>query len=397
MFNKIIQNLKLKIQYLLSHSGFRKYFFNTGWLMLDKVLRMFLGLFVGAWVARYLGPSDYGILSFSMSFVGLFGAFSKLGLDGIIVRNIVREPHERDEILGTSFVLKLSGAIVLLLTVFGALQLTSTNDYEKVIVMIIAFGQLFMSFEVIDIYFQSQVQAKFSGITGTFGLLVASVTRIIFILLGLPLIWFAAIVLIEQLTRAAFFLYFYTKTTKPQCTNKQFFLWNFNKKSAIKLLMASWPLILSGIVIAIYLKIDQIIIKELMGNEAVGQYAAAVRLSEIWYFIPIVICTSLFPAILNAKKQNEELYYARFQKLYDLMFWLAFIIALPTTFLSNWIVELLYGSEYSQAGVVLMIHIWTGLFVFLGSPTSKWFVSENLQIYSLYRSIIGVIINILVT
>jgi len=135
-------------------------------------------------------------------------------------------------------------------------------------------------------------------------------------------------------------------------------------------------------------------IKEMLDSESVGQYAAAVRLSEAWYFIPMVISASLFPAIINAKKQSEELYYARLQKLYDLMVWMAIAIAIPMTFMSDWIVELLYGSKYSESGSVLMIHIWTSLFVFLGVASSKWFITENLQRYSFYRTLAGLVVNI---
>jgi len=384
----IYVNMKLKIKKIFSHPGFKKYFFNTGWLMLDKVLRLFLGLFVGVWVARYLGPKNFGILSFAMSFVGLFGAFGKLGLDGIVVRNIVREPEERDEILGTSFVLKLLGSIFLLLAVFIALQFTSTTTYEKIIVMIIAFGQLFMSFEVFDFYFQSQVKAKYSGLAGAAGLIASSVARILFILLRLPLIWFAGVVVIEQLTKAVFFLYFYIKQ-KLQIKNLKFKI-----SCAKKLLQGSWPLILSGLVVMIYMRIDQVMIKEMLDNEAVGQYAAAVRLSEAWYFIPMVISSSLFPAIINAKKVSEELYYARLQRLYDLMVWLAIAIALPMTFLSDWAINLLYGEQYNQAGSVLMIHIWAGVFVFLGVASGKWLLNENLQIFSTVNTSIGAITNV---
>ena len=157
----------------------------------------------------------------------------------------------------------------------------------------------------------------------------------------------------------------------------------------------SWPLILSGIVVSIYMKIDQIMIKEMLDAEAVGQYAAAVRLSEAWYFIPGVIAGSLFPAIMNSKKISEELYYSRIQKLYNLVVWIAIVIALPITFLSDWIVELLYGSQYDQSGSVLMIHIWAGVFVFLGVASGKWFIIENIPLYALYRTIAGSFINII--
>jgi O-antigen/teichoic acid export membrane protein len=136
-------------------------------------------------------------------------------------------------------------------------------------------------------------------------------------------------------------------------------------------------------------------IKEMLDAEAVGQYAAAARLSEAWYFIPSVIAASLFPAIINAKKQSKELYLSRLQKLYDLMVWMAIAIALPMTFLSNWIVNLLYGVQYSQAGSVLIIHIWAGVFVFLGIAFGQYLIAENFTKKSLYRTLLGAISNII--
>ncbi len=185
-------------------------------------------------------------------------------------------------------------------------------------------------------------------------------------------------------------MYFYFKNS----TFKIQYL-KFSKLTAVNLLRDSWPLILSGIVVSIYIKIDQVMIKEMMSTESVGQYAAAVRLSEAWYFIPIVIASSLFPAIINAKKNSEELYHARLQKLYDLMVLVAIAIALPMTFLSDWIVGLIYGEQYNQAGSVLMIHIWAGVFVFLGVVSGKWFTAENLQMLSFWRTFYGMLTNVI--
>ncbi|TYB33440.1 MAG: flippase [Flexistipes sinusarabici] len=410
----MIHSLSRSLSRLTSHSGFKKYFFNTGWLMLDKVLRMFLGLFVGVWVARYLGPENFGILNFAMSFVGLFGAFGKLGLDGIIVRNIVRDPDERDEILGTSLVLRLCGAIVLMLAVFGALQLTSATTYEKIIVMIIAFGQLFMSFEVFDFYFQSQVKAKFSGITGTFGLLASSIARISFILIGLPLIWFAGAVIIEQLTKAIFFIYFYIKTaspidkstnnkytnnkyTKPPITNTHSKLniknLKFSKATSLALLKDSWPLIFSGLAVAFYMKIDQIMVKELINNEAVGYYSVAVRLSEVWLFITMSITQSLFPATLNAKIISNDLYYERLTQFYKLLFIISFSISIVIYFFSEYIVILLFSSEYFKSIAILQIYVWSTIFVFLNNGSWHWYIAENLQHLAAIRLFVGAIAN----
>ena len=172
------------------------------------------------------------------------------------------------------------------------------------------------------------------------------------------------------------------------------FCWEWNLQIAAKLLRNSWPLILSGVVISIYMKIDQVMINSMMGAEAVGVYAAAVRLSEAWYFIPVVITSSVFPAIINSKAQDETRYYQQLKKLYNLMAWLAITIALPISILAPWIIEILYGPDYAGAASVLTIHIWAGVFVFIGVASSKWLLNENLQIYTTINTSIGAAVNV---
>jgi O-antigen/teichoic acid export membrane protein len=144
----------------------------------------------------------------------------------------------------------------------------------------------------------------------------------------------------------------------------------------------------------IYMRIDQIMIKGMLGDREVGLYSVAVRLSEVWYFIPLVITNSLFPAIVGAKKINKELYYTRLQRLYTFMVWMALGLAIPMTLLSGWLVTLLYGAAYKEAGAVLMIHIWAGVFVFYGCARGQWLLSENMQTYGLICTSIGAIMNI---
>ena len=235
-------------------------------------------------------------------------------------------------------------------------------------------------------------------------LAISSVIKIGLILNEAPLIAFAAMVIFDSIVLSLGLIYFYLKQLgrgselsavqekRYQCGKILSF--KFSRTMAIELLKASWPLILSGLVISVYMKIDQIMIKEMIDVEAVGQYAAAVRISEAWYFIPMVIVSSLFPAIINAKKISKNLYHSRLQNLYDLMVWMAIIIALPMTFWNDWIVNFLYGKEYSQAGNILMIHIWAGVFVFLGVANGKRLLSENLQIFSTINTTIGAVVNV---
>lgn len=393
----IFESFKLKInrnffgyKNVLKHSGFRRYAANTSWLIAEKVLRMVVSLFVGVWVARYLGPERFGLLSYAQSFVGLFAIIATLGLNGFVVRELVKDESRREEIIGTAFWLKLMGAIAVLILLAIAVQFTSNDQYTNMLVFIVASATIFQSFNVIDFYFQSKVLSRYVVFANIISLFISSVIKIVLILYKAPLIAFALVVLFDSFVLACGFIYFYFKV------NSKIYIKSltFKKKTAMSLLKDSWLMMVAGAAILIYMKIDQVMIKEMLSSGAVGQYAAAVRLSEAWYFIPMVIGNSLFPAIINAKKQSEELYYTRLQNLYDMMACMAIAIALPMTFLSDWLVNLLYGVEYNQAGNVLMIHIWAGLFVFLSVANDKWFYIENKSKLLTIKVFIGAISNI---
>ena len=378
-----------KLNDLKQHQGFIKYFKNTSWLFAEKLLRITAGLFVGIWIARYLGPEKFGLFSYTQSFVALFTAFATLGLNSIVVRELVKDQSKRDVLLGTAFLLKLIGSVIVLSLLAFATSLQDNDALTNSLIFIIASGTLFQSFNVIDFYFQSKVLSKFVVFSNTISLFISSVIKVYLLLNEASLIAFAYVGLFDAFVLSCGFIYFYFQN------NLSIFNWSFDFKIAKSLLKDSWPLILSGVLISIYMKIDQIMIKEMLNDEAVGQYAVAVRLSEIWYFLPMVFTTSLFPAIINAKKQRKEVYERKLQFFYNLMAWLAILIAFTMTFLSEWIVNFLYGDQYNQAGSVLIIYIWAGVFVFLGGASQKWLLSENLQLYSAINTAIGACVNVI--
>ncbi|WP_051958075.1 flippase [Desulfobacter vibrioformis] len=371
-----------------AHAGFKRYFANTSWMMGEKIVRMIVALVVGTYVARYLGPERFGLLNYATSFVGLFSALATLGLDGIVVRNLVQSIEYRDRLLGTAFTLKLGGGVLLFGVVFFAVQFTSSDAYAKMLVLIIAGGMILQSFKVVDFYFQSQILGRLTSIAGLCSLFASSIVKLILIFSHASLTCFALEIVLETgiLGSMLFFLYVKQKI--------RILTWRFELDMAKELLRDSWPLILSGFAITFYMKIDQVMIKEMMGNTAVGSYAAAVRLSEVWYFIPVAINNSFFPAIINAKKKNENLYYQRLQSLYNLMVWLSVGIAIPTTFLSPLIINLLYGQAYISSANVLSIHIWAGVFVFLNNAAWKWYLIENKLLFANLRLFIGLITNV---
>ena len=368
--------------------GFKRYFANTSWLMGHRVLTMFVALFVGVYVARYLGPERFGLLSYAGSFVGLFSALATMGLDAILVRDLVKTPERRDELLGTAFWMKASGTILTWIGIAGAIPFAHNDTQTNIIIAIIAFGIIFQVFNVIDFNYQAEVKSKYVVFVQLVSLAISSITKLIFIWISAPLVWFACVFLLDAVVRAVGLTVMYLQNTG------KIWYWKWRWEIAKQLLKDSWPVILSGISISIYMRIDQIMIKVMLDVEHVGYYAAAVRLSEAWYFIPVVITSSVIPAIINAKKQSEELYYQRLQKLYSMMVWLAVAIALPTTFLAPWVIRVLYGDAFLPASEVLNIHIWAGVFVFLGAASGKWFLAENYLKKSFYRRFLGMATNV---
>ncbi|MBW2654835.1 MAG: flippase [Deltaproteobacteria bacterium] len=353
-----------------------------------RVLSMVVALFVGVYVARYLGPERFGLLSYAGSFVGLFTALATLGLDGIMVRELVKSPERKDELLGTAFWLKAGGAILMWIGIAAAIPFTHNDTQTNILVAIIAFAVIFQAFNVIDFNYQAEVKSRYVVYAQLVQLVASSITKLIFVWIAAPLVWFACVFLLDAVVHAVGLTAMYLKNTG------KIWYWKWRWETAKELLRDSWPLILSGMVVSIYMKIDQVMIKEMLGAEEVGHYAAAVRLSEAWYFVPMAITSSVFPAIINAKKQSKELYYQRLQKLYDLMVWLAVAIALPTTFLAPWVIRVLYGDAFLPAAGVLSIHIWAGVFVFLGVASGKWFITENFMKLSFYRTFLGAIGNV---
>jgi O-antigen/teichoic acid export membrane protein len=217
---------------------------------------------------------------------------------------------------------------------------------------------------------------------------IVSIFRIILVIQDAPLVWFAWSGVIDLFFVSAGLVFFYSKKSFS------IFSWKFDAAIMKLFLRAAWPLVLSSFAVTVYMKIDQVMIKWMIGDIATGNYGVAVRLSEMWNFIPIAICGSLFPAILNAKATSEEQYLRRLQRLFDLMVILSVSIAIPMTFLSDFVVRLLFGDEYTSAGTVLAIYIWSSVFTFLGVANGKWIISENLQVHRMVSYMIAAVMNI---
>lgn len=270
------RELPKKVVALLEHRGFRRYFANTSWLMVERITRLAITLLVTIYMARYLGPDGFGMLSYAIGLVGLFSVIATLGLDEVVVKELVNDSSRFESWMGTAFVLKISGAIMVMAIVLMVSVWSDQPDLESMMTLIIAAGLVFESFNVIDLHFRSLVLSKYVVYARLIQLCVTSGLRVTLILLEAPLLAFAIVIVVDAFTLSAGLLASHIFFQKPLRR------WRFDRLLAKKLLQNSWPLLLSGVAVSLYMRIDQVMLKHLVGASAVGYYAAAVRLSEAW-------------------------------------------------------------------------------------------------------------------
>lgn len=362
---------------------------NTAWQFGDQALRMGVGLIVGIWLARYLGPEQFGLFSYALAFVAMFTAMAGLGLDDIVVRDLVRDTQQRDDILGTAFFLRLfSGSVSFCAALIAIVLLRPADALSHWLIGIIAAGALLQGFFIIEYWFHSQVQARYAVIAKNSAFLLCALVKVVLIVTSASLLAFAWVTLLEVALGAVGLIIAYLSH------GNRLVVWRLRLKRAKNLLKDSWPLMLSNIVVLVYLRIDQIMLGEITGHQEVGIYSVAVRLAEVWYFIPMAIYWSVLPAIVEAKAQNEELFYARLQQLYNLMALTAYAVVLPITILGQWLVPLLFGEDYVRGGLMLTLLIWSNIFYSLEVARSSFLTTMNWTRLYLVTVVLGCLVNI---
>ena len=362
---------------------------NIGWLFFDKMLRMSVGLLVGVWVARYLGPEQFGILNYAIAFVSLFGAIAGLGLNGIVVRDIVHDPQSANVTLGTAFILQvLAGLLAMVLVIITITLLKPDDEYTRFMVIVMSVSLVFKATDTIKYWFEARVQSRYvvwieNGVFVTMAML-----RVAMILTEVGLMAFVWLILAETVIISIGLLWIYT-------VNISFSeLFNASVSRSKTLMQDSWPLLLSAIAVTLYMRIDLVMLEEMSNNREVGIYAAATRISEIWYFIPMIIVSSVSPSLIALFNESKDLYLSRLRRLYFLMFWLSIAGSTFIFYFSEFITVNLYGQEFSGTAAVLSIHLWSSIAVFLGVASSQYLLIEGLQKYAMYRTLIGLFINI---
>lgn len=365
-----------------------KYFENASWLIFEKGFTLIVGMAVGIYVARYLQPEGFGLLNYAISFVSIFSAFSTLGIDQIIVRELAKSDARKNELLGTGFLLKFAGSVFLFVLMGFVLLFMEHDRITNTLIIIIAGAELLKGFEVVNYFFQAKVLSKHVIQVQLLINFAMSITKIGMVFIRAPLIWFALIVAITSLMNAAGYYYAYQrKVGTPRA-------WRFNKPMAYELLRESWPLALYGIALNIQARIDQVMLGKMLNNYEVGQYSVALKVIEIFGFVPIILMNTFMPAITKAREVTVALYHSRLVNLYRLMFLAFLLVSVPIYFFAEDMVRIMFGARYQAAGYLLSLFALRLFFSNMGVGKSVFIVNESLFKYSLLTVIVGAFSNI---
>jgi len=359
---------------------------NSGWLISERLLRIPISLLVGVLLVRYLGPELSGLWNIALAWTAVFSVLSGVAQEPVIVQRLASSPERTAVILGTSLILKLAGGFLALpLAVFSFGSYGGGTDLTTGLVLIFSLGTVFNSFSVLDLYFQSRLASRLQVLGRSSSFLLFAGVKLLLLAGKAPITLFAWTNLAEILVGTIVLLFLCRKQGYPV------WQWRFERCLAKELTKTSAPLFLASLAILIYTRLDLLMLGAMVGDEGAGIYSAATRLSEAWLFIPTALAATALPVLISL--QHTEGTVAALQKVLRQSAQVGWVIALVTTVFAEPMIQILYGPDFSAAAPTLRVLAWSGLFTFLGIASVPFFTLENLQRFTLYRTLAGVLIN----
>jgi O-antigen/teichoic acid export membrane protein len=359
---------------------------NTAWLVFDKACRIVFGLLVGAWVARYLGPERFGELAYVLVYLGLFQVAASMGVDGIAVRELSRDRSNAPAILGSAFAIKLTAGLALLLAaVAGMAAVNGFGDQRVWLCMLAGGSMVFQAGDTIDLWFQSQSQSRRTVVAKMTAYVISNGLRVALIICHAPLAAFAAVVAFESLLASGALVWVYRLQRGPRP-------WAVIMSQVRSLLGEGWPMALSGISIAVYMRVDQLLIKALLGEKELGIYAAVLPLATVWQFIPMTLSVSLAPFVARKKAESEAAYWQALEKVFRVFAAIGWLVSVPTALIAPLLVGVLFGPAFESGAHVLSIYVFTNVLINVGVAQGLWVVNEKRSNVLLLKTLVGAVV-----
>ncbi len=361
---------------------------NAGWLVGERVLRLVLGLVVSVAVARHLGPGGMGELGLALGWAALLAPLATLCLDDLVIRELVAQTERRGEVLGTALFLRLMTGVVCTLVAPLAMWLLYHDVARAELVGIVTLTALWGAADVFTLWFHHKTAMKSVVRLRSLIFLVLALARLALVELEAPLIWFAALVALETgLCALVAWLLFVADTSRPRRLA-------VSRDLVAMFLRQGWPLMLSGIAVATYLRVDQVLLPLWAGDHEAGLYAVALRLSEAWYVIPTALVQSAMPRILARSNRSNADLVQEIVPVFRTLTAVAYAAALALSLLAPLLVRTLFGAAYEGAQAVLVVHVWAGVFVALGTARTVWDTGAAQTHLSLLSVAFGAVVNL---
>lgn len=360
---------------------------NAGWLIAGRIYHMVLAFIVGLLTARYLGPSNYGLINYAATYASFFSSFCTLGINSIIVKNFVDHPEEEGETIGSAIVLR---AISSVLSVIMILCITLIADKGEtithVVVLLCGIGVIFQVMDTLNYWFQSRLQSKYAAIAAMISCTMVSIYKVWLLVTGKSVVWFAISTSIDYAVIALVLLIIYKKNNGPK------FIFSITK--AKELFNSSYHFILAGLMVSIYASTDRFMLKQLLNEAEVGYYSTAVSVCSAWVFVLSAITDSIYPDILQSFNSDKNIFEKKNKQLYAIVFYVSITASCLLSVFAEPIVYMLYGNDYLLAAAPLRVITWYTAFSYLGVARNAWVVCYRKQNYLKYLYVGAAVLNV---
>ncbi len=362
---------------------------NLFWAVMGKIISLFGGLLVGIIVARYLGPEQYGLMSYVISYVFLFQTFALFGLDSIEIREEARGQKPFPVIIGTAFCLKLFFGCCFIILAILTSWMMEADRYTTLLVAIYSLSVVLNSLIVIRNYFTAIVQNEYVVKAEISRTLISIVIKIILLVLNTSLTWFVLAYMFDFVLLGTGYIMAYRA--------KIGFIreWQFDREYAIFLLRESFPLLLTNAAVIIYQRIDQVMIGNMIDKSSVGYFSVAAKFTEVLIFLPMILAQTITPILVKARERNVEEYKSKAQQFMNISFWLSLTVSAIVSMLAYWLIRLTFGQAYLPAVAVLQVMAFKTASVALSNTAGAMLVTEGLQRYAILRDGFGCIVCVL--
>jgi O-antigen/teichoic acid export membrane protein len=339
--------------------------------------------------ARYLGPSDFGVINYAASVVAFFVPIMQLGLNSTLVREIIAKPEREGEIMGTAVTMSFASALLSILGIFAFTSIANRGETETIVVSVL-YGSLllFQCFELLQYWFQAKLLSKYHAISALFAFALTSAYKIYLLVLGKSVYWFAVAQSLDFLIIAVALLAIYIKRSDQRMS--------FSFMTAKELFASSKYYIVSSLMITLFLQTDKVMLKIMIDDAACGIYSAAATCAGMTSFVFSAIIDSLRPIIFENKGKSEEGYKKTVTALYTIIIYLSLLQSLVISLFSGVIIKLFYGAEYLDAAPTLAVLVWYTTFSYLGAVRNIWILAENKQRYLWMINASGAALNIVI-